>query len=108
MTSADRQRDNRPMLSVESPTNFIELLALSTRPVDVDLPDTVILKAGNIQYWLVYNPTERRLVQKPVKGTTLYDYFISQIDVDHEESLIKDSLYSLGEYIRNRPEVIGD
>jgi hypothetical protein len=46
MTSADRQPDNRPMLAVESPTNFIELLALSTRPVDIDLPDTVILKAG--------------------------------------------------------------
>lgn len=48
MSSTVPRSDTRPMLHIESPTNFIEVLASSDSRIDIDLPDTIILKAGKL------------------------------------------------------------
>lgn len=58
-----------------------------------------------IQYWIVYSPKERRLAARQVKDLTLFDFFFDLLPEDDEKSGLKYSLFALGEYVRNRPQV---
>jgi hypothetical protein len=48
MISTPWEKEERPLLLVTSVTNFLEILAANESPVDIELPDTIILKAGKI------------------------------------------------------------
>jgi hypothetical protein len=108
---AQDDQAKRHIIDVESKTEFLEILGTIDYPIDIYIPETLILKngtqrsPGNIQFWLYYSHEEHRLLRKASGESSIFDFFASYLSGSVKIAQFKQNLFQLGEFFRNDPEV---